>query len=50
MATASPHEKIGRVVFSQVGPVMMLSRTNVLAAYIMRYARYFLSAIHTPKT
>jgi cholesterol oxidase len=38
------HEKIGRVVFSQVGPVMMLSRTNVLAAYIMRYARYFLSA------
>jgi choline dehydrogenase-like flavoprotein/pimeloyl-ACP methyl ester carboxylesterase len=38
------HEKIGRVVFSQIGPVMMLSRTNVLAAYIMRYARYFLSS------
>jgi cholesterol oxidase len=37
------HEKIGRVVFSQVGPVMMLSRTNVLAAYIMRYARRFVS-------
>jgi cholesterol oxidase len=35
--------KIGRVVFSQVGPVMMLSRTNVLAAYIMRFARRFLS-------
>ena len=36
------HEKIGRVVFSQVGPVMLLSRTNVLAAYIMRYVRDFL--------
>ncbi|MCP3446154.1 alpha/beta fold hydrolase [Bradyrhizobium sp. CCGUVB14] len=35
--------KIGRVVFSQVGPVMILSRTNVLAAYIMRYARPFVS-------
>ncbi|SDJ06172.1 Choline dehydrogenase [Bradyrhizobium sp. Rc2d] len=38
------YQKIGRVVFSQVGPVMMLSRTNVLAAYIMRYARHFLAA------
>jgi cholesterol oxidase len=38
------HHKIGRVVFSQVGPVMMLSRTNVLAAYIMRYARRFVSS------
>jgi cholesterol oxidase len=38
------HQKIGRVVFSQVGPVMMLSRTNVLAAYIMRFARRFLSS------
>jgi cholesterol oxidase len=37
------HRKVGRVVFSQVGPVMMLSRTNVLAAYIMRYARNFVS-------
>lgn len=36
-------QKIGRVVFSQVGPVMILSRTNVLAAYIMRYARRFVS-------
>ena len=38
------HEKIGRVVFSQVGPVMLLSRTNVLAAYVMRYVRHFLSS------
>ncbi len=38
------HRKIGRVVFSQVGPVMMLSRTNVLAAYIMRYARRLVSS------
>jgi hypothetical protein len=37
------HEKIGRVVFSQVGPAMVLSQTNVLAAYIMRYARHFLN-------
>jgi choline dehydrogenase-like flavoprotein len=37
------HQKVGRVVFSQVGPVMILSRTNVLAAYIMRYARRFVS-------
>jgi cholesterol oxidase len=36
------HGKIGRVVFSQVGPAMMLSSTNVLAAFIMRYVRYFL--------
>jgi pimeloyl-ACP methyl ester carboxylesterase len=36
------HKKIGRVVFSQVGPAMLLSRTNVLAAYIMRYVRAFL--------
>jgi cholesterol oxidase len=36
------HEKIGRVVFSQIGPAMLLSRTNVLAAYIMRYVREFL--------
>ncbi len=35
--------KVGRVVFSQVGPVMILSRTNVLAAYIMRFARRFVS-------
>jgi pimeloyl-ACP methyl ester carboxylesterase len=33
------HKKIGRVVFSQVGPAMLLSRTNVLAAYVMRYVR-----------
>jgi pimeloyl-ACP methyl ester carboxylesterase len=33
------HENIGRVVFSQVGPAMLLSRTNVLAAYVMRYVR-----------
>ncbi|RZN10796.1 hypothetical protein CWO91_11380 [Bradyrhizobium genosp. SA-3] len=38
------HQRIGRVVFSQVGPVMILSRTNVLAAYIMRYARRFVSS------
>lgn len=38
------YQKIGRVVFSQVGPVMMLSRTNVLAAYVMRYARHFFAA------
>ncbi|TPJ71235.1 GMC oxidoreductase [Mesorhizobium sp. B2-7-1] len=36
------HQKIGRVVFSQVGPAMLLSSSNVLAAYIMRYIRYFL--------
>jgi choline dehydrogenase-like flavoprotein/pimeloyl-ACP methyl ester carboxylesterase len=36
------HNKIGRVVFSQVGPAMLLSSANVLAAYIMRYVRYFL--------
>ncbi|CAN7757559.1 alpha/beta fold hydrolase [Mesorhizobium sp. LjNodule214] len=36
------HNKIGRVVFSQVGPAMLLSPANVLAAYIMRYVRYFL--------
>lgn len=36
------HTKIGRVVFSQIGPAMLLSRTNVLAAYIMRYVRAFL--------
>jgi choline dehydrogenase-like flavoprotein len=36
------HKKIGRVVFSQIGPAMQLSRTNVLAAYIMRYVRDFL--------
>ncbi|MBZ9810311.1 MULTISPECIES: GMC family oxidoreductase N-terminal domain-containing protein [unclassified Mesorhizobium] len=36
------HNKIGRVVFSQVGPVMLLSSANVLAAYVMRYVRYFL--------
>ena len=36
------HGKVGRVIFSQVGPVMMLSSSNVLAAYIMRYVRYFL--------
>ncbi|VIO73308.1 Cholesterol oxidase [Bradyrhizobium ivorense] len=38
------HQRIGRVVFSQVGPVMILSRTNVLAAYIMRYARRLVSS------
>lgn len=37
------HRKIGRVVFSQAGPVFMLSRANVLAAYLMRYVRQFLS-------
>lgn len=36
------HQKIGRVVFSQVGPAMLLSPSNVLAAYIMRYIQYFL--------
>ena len=36
------HQKIGRVVFSQIGPVMLLSSSNVLAAYIMRYVQYFL--------
>ena len=36
------HEKIGRVVFSQVGPALMLSRSNVLASYLMRYVREFL--------
>jgi choline dehydrogenase-like flavoprotein/pimeloyl-ACP methyl ester carboxylesterase len=35
------YKKIGRVVFSQVGPVMMLSPANVLAAYVMRYVRHF---------
>ena len=34
--------KIGRVVFSQIGPVMVLSPANVLRAYGMRYVRYFL--------
>ena len=38
------HRMVGRVVFSQVGPVMIMSRTNVLAAYILRYARQFLSS------
>jgi cholesterol oxidase len=33
------HQKIGRVVFSQVGPALLLSRTNVAAAYVMRYMR-----------
>jgi cholesterol oxidase len=37
------HQKVGRAVLSQVGPVMILSRTNVLAAYLMRYARRFVS-------
>ena len=36
------HECVGRAVFSQVGPAMILSRSNVLAAYIMRYVRQFL--------
>jgi len=35
--------KIGRVVFSQVGPAMLMSPSNVLAAYLMRYVRFFLS-------
>lgn len=33
---------IGRAVLSQVGPAMLLSSTNVLAAYLMRYIRHFL--------
>ena len=37
------HEKIGRAVFSQVGPILILSRSNILAAYIMRYIRQFLN-------
>lgn len=36
-------KRIGRVVFSQVGPVMILSAANVLRAYIMRYVRQFLA-------
>jgi pimeloyl-ACP methyl ester carboxylesterase len=36
------HTKIGRVVFSQVGPAMILSPANVLRAYVMRYVREFL--------
>jgi cholesterol oxidase len=39
--TNTLHEKIGRVVFSQVGPVMMLSSANVMAAYVMRYVRQY---------
>ncbi|WP_149762947.1 alpha/beta fold hydrolase [Neomesorhizobium albiziae] len=35
--------KIGRVVFSQVGPAMLMSPSNILAAYLMRYVRFFLS-------
>jgi cholesterol oxidase len=34
--------KIGRAVFSQVGPAMLMSPSNILAAYLMRYIRFFL--------
>ena len=33
------HETIGRTVFSQVGPVMMLSPANVFRGYLMRFVR-----------
>lgn len=36
------HQKIGRLVMSQVGPVMVLSPANVLRAYLMRYVRQYL--------
>lgn len=36
------HERIGRLVMSQIGPVMVLSPANVLRAYVMRYVRQFL--------
>jgi cholesterol oxidase len=36
------HEKIGRLVMSQVGPAMVMSPANVLRAYVMRYVRDFL--------
>lgn len=34
--------RIGRAVFSQVGPAMLLSSENVFRAYLMRYVRAFL--------
>ena len=36
------HDKIGRLVMSQIGPVMVLSPANVLRAYLMRYVRQYL--------
>ena len=36
------HKQIGRLVLSQIGPVMQLTEANVLRAYLMRYMREFL--------
>ena len=36
------HQRIGRVVMSQVGPVLRLSSANVFRAYVMRWIRHFL--------
>ena len=36
------HQKIGRLVMSQIGPAMVLSPANVLRAYVMRFVRDFL--------
>jgi len=35
-------ERIGRLVLSQVGPVMQMSAANVFRGYVMRWARQFL--------
>ena len=35
-------QRIGRVVLSQIGPVMELSTANVFRAYLMRWIRHFL--------
>ena len=35
-------DHVGRVVFSQIAPVMQLSPANTLRAYLMSYVRYFL--------
>ena len=36
------YKSIGRTVFCQVGPALILSPSNVLGAFIMRYVRQFL--------
>lgn len=39
---AQLHQHIGRVVLSQIGPVLQLTPANTLRADLMRYVRYFL--------
>ena len=36
------HQRIGRVVLSQIGPALVLTPANTLRAYVMRYIRHFL--------